>query len=184
VLAAILGAVISPPLKGDPYPGLLPPLREQWRNLGTWTRVAIIGGPAVVGLLVLAVNVRAGLTLLVLFAGVEAASAVFVKNRTDRHNAAVERGEIPRAADPHFRSVGAMHLPAEVSDRLDVLGFPSYDIGKVLRFDGGWLVKHRNPRDVGAVVGDDGESALFDPRRMTDLWAATEYLAGRGHEPP
>jgi hypothetical protein len=175
--------VISPPLKGDPYPGLLPPLRDQWRNLPTRARVAIIGGPAVVGLLILAINVKAGVTALVLFAGVEAASAVFVKNRTDRHNAAVERGEIPRAADPHFRSVDAVQLPAEVSVRLDRLGFPSYDIGKVLRFDGGWLVKHRNPRDVGAVAGDDGQTALFDPRLVNDLWAATEYLAGRGREP-
>jgi hypothetical protein len=175
--------VISPPVKGSTYPGLLPPLREQWRSLGAGTRAAIIGVPLVVALLILLANVKAGLTLLVLFAGVEAASAVFIKNRTDRHNASIERGEIPRVPDPNFRSVDAVQLPAEVCARISPLGFPPNDIGTVLRFDGGWLVKHRNPRDVGVVAGDDGEVALFDPRRVTDLWAATEYVAGRGHEP-
>jgi hypothetical protein len=145
--------------------------------------VAIIGVPLIIALLIMLANVEAGVTLLVLFAGVEAASAVFVKNRTDRHNAAVERGEIARVPDPNFRSVDAIQLPAEVSARISPLGFPDDDIGAVLRFDGGWLVKHRNPRDVGVVAGDDGEAALFDPRRVTDLWAATEYMAGRGHEP-
>jgi hypothetical protein len=138
--------------------------------------------PLVIALLILLANVKAGLTLLVLFAGVEAASAVFVKNRTDRHNAAIERGEIPRVPDPNFRSVDAIQLPADVSARISRLGFPADDIGAVLRFDGGWLVKHRNPY-VGVVAGDDGEVALFDPRRVTDLWAATEYVSGRGHEP-
>ena len=175
--------MISPPLKGEPYPGLIPPFREQWGRLSTRTRVTIMGVPAAVAALIMIANLRAGLTTLVLFAGVEAASAVFVKNRTDRHNAAVERGEIASVADPHFQAAEAFELPAEVSFRLAGLGFPGDDIGTVLRFDSGWLVKHRNPRDVGAVVGDDGEAALFDPRRVTDLWAVTEYLAGRGHEP-
>jgi hypothetical protein len=175
--------VISPPLKGDQYPGLLPPFRDQWRNLAARTRATVIGVPLVIALLILLANVKAGLTLLVLFAGVEAASAVFVKNRTDRHNAAIGRGEIPRVPDPNFRSVDAIQLPVEVSARISRLGFPDDDIGTVLRFDGGWLVKHRNPRDVGVVAGDDGGAALFDPRRVTDLWAASEYLAGRGHEP-
>jgi hypothetical protein len=175
--------VISPPRKGSPYPGLLPPVREQWRSLGAPTRAAIIAVPLAIALLILLANVKAGITLLVLFAGVEAASAVFVKNRTDRHNAAIERGEIPRVPDPHFVSLDAIQLPAEVSARISPLGFPPDDIGTVLRFDGGWLIRHRNPRDVGVVAGDDGEAALFDPRRVTDLWAATEYMAGRGHEP-
>jgi len=146
-------------------------------------RVACVGVPAAVVVVVLIVNLTAGVTAAVLAGGVGAATSVFAKNRTDRHNAAVERGEIERAADPHFKSFDPTQLGSDVAARLARLGYPADDVGDLMSFDGGWLVRHRNPRDVAAVVGDDGGHALFDPRRMTDLWAVTEYLAGRGHEP-
>jgi hypothetical protein len=175
--------VIDPPQSGDPYPGLLPAVGDQWLLLDRRVRIAVVAVPSAVVVVVLLVNLTAGVTAAVLAVGVAAASAVFVRNRTDRHNAAVERGDIECAADPHFESLDPAGLDSDVAARLARLGYPPDDVGDLMRFDGGWLVRHRNPRDVAAVVGDDGGHALFDPRRITDLWAVTEYSAGRGHEP-
>jgi hypothetical protein len=36
---------------------------------------------------------------------------------------------------------------------------------------------------VAVVLGDDGRHAYFDPRRVDDFRAASEYRAGRGREP-
>jgi hypothetical protein len=115
--------------------------------------------------------------------GADLATVTYVKNRTDRHNAAVDRGEIVVRDDPHLRPVSPTELDPVVVERLSTIGYPPPDVGVVLRFDGGWLVKRRHRRDVAVVVGDDLGCARFDPRSTTDLWAATEYLAGRGREP-
>lgn len=172
--------MIAPPRKGEPYPARLPPVREQWRRLSPVLRRALVAAPLVVIGAAFALNVTAGVTVAVLLVGVAAATATFAKNRTDRHNAAVDRGEIRTVADPHFRADGA---PApSLVERLGGLGFAADDIGAVTRFDGGWLVRRRNPRDVAVVLGEDGGCAYFDPRTVSDLWAATEYLAGRGRE--
>ncbi len=175
--------MIEPPQRGDPYPGLLPPVRDQWLRLDRRVRIAALGLPSALVVVVLLVNLTAGVTAAVLATGVAAATIVFAMNRTDRHNAAVERGEIESVADPHFQSFDPTQLDSDVAARLAGLGYSGDDVGDLMRFDGGWLVRHRNPRDVAAVVGDDGGHGLFDPRRITDLWAVTEYLAGRGHEP-
>ncbi len=175
--------MIDPPQSGDSYPGLLPSVRDQWLGLRGGVRAAVVGIPSVVVVVVLLVNLTAGVTAAVLAVGVAAVTGVFARNRTDRHNAAVERGEIECAADPHFRSLDPTQMDPAVRERLARLGYSGDDVGDLMRFDGGWLVRHRNPRDVAAVVGDDGGHGLFDPRRITDLWAVTEYLAGRGHEP-
>jgi hypothetical protein len=115
--------------------------------------------------------------------GVGAATAVYAKNRTDRHNAAVDRGEIRVVPDPHLQRLAMVSLDAGVLDRLAIVGYPANDIGEVTRFDGGWIVKRRNRRDVSVVIGDDGGHAFFDPRWVDDLRAAAEYRAGRGREP-
>lgn len=175
--------MIQPPHKGDPYPGLLPPVRVQWLRLALVTRVALIAIPVVLVVVVLAANVKAGITAAVLILGVAAATFIFAKNRTDRHNAAVERGEIIAAPDPHFRPTNRDALDPDVLPRLDRIGYARSDLGQIARFDGGWLVKRRNSREVAVVLGDDGGCALFDPRTVTDLWAVTEYRAGRGREP-
>lgn len=127
-------------------------------------------------------NWRAGVAMSLLVLGMAAASVVYVKNRTDRHNAAVERGEIRSIPDPHFHPVERSALPAELVERTAALGHPLADLGKVLRYDRGWVVRQRNPRDVAVVLGDDGGWARFDPRRVTDLWAVAEYDAGRGRD--
>jgi hypothetical protein len=145
--------------------------------------VAIVLIPLVFIAAVLAADVAVGAVVGVMIVGVGAASAAYLKNRTDRHNAAVDRGEIPVVADPHLQPVAAVVLDAPVLERLNLLGFPRADIGEVTRFDGGWLVKRRNRRDVSVVVGDDGDHAYFDPRWVDDLRAASEYRAGRGREP-
>ena len=155
-------------------------MRQQWRRLGPGLRAALVAAPVVVIGATFALDVRVGATVAVLLVGVAAATATFAKNRTDRHNAAVDRGEIQTVADPHFAD-GGRPEPALV-ERLGGLGFAADDIGRITRFDGGWLVRRRNPRDVAAVLGDDGGCAYFDPRTVTDLWAAAEYLAGRGRE--
>jgi hypothetical protein len=174
--------VISPPGRDDLYPGRLPPVPEQWSRLATGTRVAAVVVPLAVIGLALAVDVRAGVTVAVLIAGAAAATVVFVKNRSDRHNAAVDRGEIRVIADPSFRSATADDLPSGRLAPIAELGPGRGAIGRVTRFDGGWIVHQRNPRDVAVVLGDDGGWARFDPRTVTDLWAVAEYRAGRGHD--
>jgi hypothetical protein len=175
--------MIEPLRKGQPYPGRLPPVRTQWRRLDRWVRLAMVGIPAVLVAIVLAVDLAIGVVVLVMVLGVGAATTVYAKNRTDRHNAAVDRGEIRVVPDPHLRSVDATSLDGAVLERLAALGFWPNDIGQVTRFDGGWLVKRRNRRDVSVVVGEDGGHAYFDPRWVDDLWAAAEYRSGRGREP-
>ena len=160
----------------------MPPVAVQWARLSPGLRVASVAVPLAVILLALAFDVRAGATVAVMVVGAAVASAVYVKNRSDRHNAAVDRGEIRSIPDPHFRPSSLDDLPA---GRLaSVEGFAAHPatLGRIVRFDGGWIVGRRNPRDVAVVVGDDGGWALFDPRTVTDLWAVGEYLAGRGHD--
>jgi hypothetical protein len=159
-------------------------VRTQWQHLSLWLRVVLIVVPVVIVAGVFLFDVAAGLTALVFVAGAVAATVVYAKNRTDRHNAAVDRGDIKVAADPHFRTAHPEELSPDEWERLARLDFDRGDVGRIQRFDGGWLVRRRNPRDVAAVIGDDGELARFDPRAVSDLWAATEYLAGRGHEYP
>jgi len=171
--------MISPPRPGDAYPGRLPPVRQQWARLSVAARVPMITLPLLVVVLVLVFSPAAGVTLAVLFAGAGAATVMYAKNRTDRHNAAVDRGDIALAPDPHFERVQTRDIPADLVSRLDRLGCTP---GRVVRFDVGWIVRQRNPRDVALVIGDDGGWARFDPRLVNDLWAATEYRAGRGHE--
>jgi len=146
-------------------------------------RVAVVGGPLLVALLIFLVSVPAGAAVAVMVVGADLATVTYVKNRTDRHNAAVERGEITVRDDPHLRPVSPADLDPDVVERLSSIGYPRPDLGEVLRFDGGWLVKRRDRRDVAVVVGDDEGWARFDPRSVSDLWAATEYLAGRGRDP-
>jgi hypothetical protein len=147
-------------------------------------RAVLVAVPVLIVVGAFLVDVAAGLTSLVFVAGAAAATVVYAKNRTDRHNAAVDRGDIRVAADPHFRPAHPEELGPNEWDRLARMGFGHGDVGRIQRFDGGWLVWRRNPRDVAAVVGDDGDWAQFDPRAVNDLWAATEYLSGRGHEGP
>lgn len=174
--------MISPPRRGQPYPGRLPPLRDQWRRLNGLLRVVLVAGPLIVIAALLAASLTVGATAAVFFGGAAAATVVFAKNRTDRHNAAVDRGEIAVAPDPHLRPAGLEELNGDGWALLERLGFDRADVGQVQRFEGGWLVRRRNPRDIAAVIGDDGGCAQFDPGPVSDLWAVTEYLAGRGHE--
>jgi hypothetical protein len=159
-------------------------VRKQWLRLALSLRVVLLVVPVVIVAAGFLLGVAAGLTALVFVVGAAAATVVYAKNRTDRHNAAVDRGDIKVAADPHFRDAHPEDLGPNEWERLARLGFHRGDAGRTQRFDGGWLVWRRNPRDVAAVLGDDGEWAQFDPRRVSDLWAAAEYLAGRGHEGP
>jgi hypothetical protein len=175
--------LIQPLRKGEPYPGRLPTVRARWRRLSWSTRLAIVGPPLVLIGVVLIADVTVGLVVAVMVIGVGAATAVYTKNRTDQHNAAVDRGEIRVVPDPHLRELTVTSLDAGVLGRLAVVGYPADDIGEVTRFDGGWIVKRRNRRDVSVVIGDDGGHALFDPRWVDDLRAAAEYRAGRGREP-
>jgi hypothetical protein len=178
-----LDPVIEPLRKGEPYPGRLPPLRIQWRRLSGGTRLLIVGLPVLLVAALLAANLTIGTVVAVMVLGAGAATVVYAKNRTDRHNAAVDRGEIPVVADPHLRPSTAASLDPAVLERLARLQYPADDIGEVTRFDGGWLVKRRNRRDVSVVIGEDGGHAYFDPRWVDDLRAAAEYRAGRGREP-
>lgn len=174
--------MIAPPRQGQAYPGRLPPVRDQWARLSPATKVAAIVGPVIVVLAIAAVNAAAAVTIGVLIIGMEVATAVYVKNRTDRHNGAVDRGEIRVVDDPHFIDLDRSQLPAAVAGKLLLDALEPADVGRVRRFDGGWIVGRRNPRDVAVIVGDDGGWARFDPRRVTDLWAVAEYRAGRGRE--
>jgi hypothetical protein len=175
--------MIEPLHKGEAYPARLPPVRTQWRRVPRPGRLAIVGGPLVVVAALFAADGRAGVVGAVMVGGVGAASALYVKNKTDRHNAAVDRGEIPVVDDPHLQAATMMALPSDMLDRLATLGYPAADIGEVTAFVGGWIVKRRNRHDVSVVVGDDGGHAFFDPRWVDDLRAAAEYRAGRGREP-
>lgn len=175
--------MISPPRPGQEFPGRLPPVRAQWAELSPATRVALVVIPLAVLAPLAAVSPAVGATVAVLVVGVAAATAVYVKNRTDRHNAAIDRGEIEVVADPHFADAARSDLPAEVLARLRMDRLDPEGVGRVRRFDDGWIVRRRNPRDVAVLVGDDGGWARFDPRRVTDLWAVAEYRAGRGREP-
>jgi hypothetical protein len=175
--------VIDPLPKGEPYPGRLPPLRTQWRRVSPAVRIGVILGPLLFLVIMFAASVDVGTVAAVLVVGVWAATAVYIKNRTDRHNAAVDRGEIRVVADPHLEAIPLDAVDGDVVDRLSRLGYPPDDIGQVTRFDGGCIVKRRNRRDVSVVVGDDGGVAYFDPRWVDDLRAASEFRAGRGREP-
>ncbi|HWE55762.1 MAG TPA: hypothetical protein VG435_09625 [Acidimicrobiales bacterium] len=174
--------MISPPRRDDLYPGRLPPVRAQWQAWAPGARAASIVAPLLLVAIVFAVDIRAGATVAVLVVGMALASAVYVKNRTDRHNAAVDRGEIRVLPDPGFRPAAVADLPADVIRRLTDLGHGPEDLGRVVAFDGGWIARQRNPRDVAVVLGDDGGWARFDPRTVTDLWAVGEYTAGRGRD--
>lgn len=143
--------------------------------------VSVVGPLAVVAV-ALALDLRAGVTLAVLWIGIAAATAVYVKNRTDRHNAAVDRGEVRALPDPHFRPARPEDVPARLLRGVDGLDGDLSLVGRVVAFDGGWIIRRPNPRDVAVVVGEDGGWARFDPRRVTDLWAVGEYLAGRGRD--
>jgi hypothetical protein len=175
--------VIDPLPKGEPYPGRLPPLRTQWRRVSRAVRLSVILGPLLLLVILFAASVPIGTVAAVMVVGVWAATAVYVKNRTDRHNAAVDRGEIRIVADPHLQPISMVALAPSVLDRLQELGYSQNDIGQVTRFDGGCIVKRRNRNDVSVVLGDDGGIAYFDPRWVDDLRAASEYRAGRGREP-
>jgi hypothetical protein len=175
--------MIDPLRKGEPYPARLPPVREQWRRVSLPARLAVVGIPVAVVIILIIANPAFGAVVGVMLAGVGVASAIYVKNRTDRHNAAVDRGEIRVVADPHLHPTSVSSLDQAVVDRLTALGYPPDDTGEVTGFDGGWIVKRRNRRDVSVVVGVDGGFAYFDPRWVDDLRAAAEYRAGRGREP-
>lgn len=144
-------------------------------------KAAIVIPPVAVVAIVLALDVTFAVAMAVLFAGSGAATVVYLKNRTDRHNAAVDRGEIPIVADPHFSPVAG--LDAGLARSLERIGYPTVGLAPVVRFDGGWLVKRRSRVELAVVIGDDGGHAYFDSRAVSDLWAATEYLEGRGREP-
>ena len=175
--------MIQPLRKGDPYPGRIPPVRVQWSRLNPAARLIIVVFPtAIVGGL-FAASVAAGVAAAVLAVGVALATATYVKNRTDRHNAAVERGEIRVPPDPHLTRVEPSSMKPELLQRLEGLGYPAGQLSRVQRFDGGWLVERRQRTELGMVFGDDGGIAYYDPRCAPDIWAATEYLAGRGREP-
>jgi hypothetical protein len=160
----------------------MPPVWQQWRQLAPRTRALALAIPIVFAAVVLAVSLVLGVFVLVLLVGSALATVVYAKNRTDRHNAAVDRGEIRVADDPNFRPASVADLDATALARLDQLGIDRTRLGRVVRFDGGVLVKQRTRTELAAVLGDDGGAALFDPRAVTDLRAASEYRAGRGRE--
>lgn len=174
--------MISPPTKSDLIGEPMPSVREQWGRTPIRTRTVVVAVPVLVVLVVLAVNATAAASLAVLLFGAALVTAVFVKNRSDRYNAAIGSGEIRPLFDHNLRPAGADDLPADVRAGLGYWGVGPDQFGRVARFDGGWLVTNRNPRDVAVVAGDDGGWARFDPRRVPDAWAASEYLAGRGRE--
>ena len=175
--------MIEPLRKGEPYPGRLPPVREQWRRLRAASRALIIAVPSGIVVVLFAVSVAAGVAAAVLALGAGLATGTYVKNRTDRHNAAVDRGEIRVPPDPNLRRVDPSSLEPEVRHRLTAVGFAINEIGRVERFDGGWLVEPRRRAELAVVLGDDGGLAYYDARWVPDMRAATEFTAGRGREP-
>jgi hypothetical protein len=152
-------------------------------RLSRLTRRLLVGVPVLLVAVLLLVNLTVGVTAGVLLVGVAAATATFVKNRTDRHNAAVDRGEIRVPPDPGLRPADVGELPPGLLPGLARFEIPAADIARVTRFEGGWLVRPRQADETAVVAGDDGGWARYDPRLVTDLWAATEYRAGRGREP-
>ena len=155
----------------------------QWRRLALATRLVVILVPAAIVGVLFALNVAAGVAGAVLAAGAGMATATYVKNRSDRHNAAVDRGEIRVPPDPHLTAVQPSSMEPRLRERLEQLGYPAGQLGRVQRFDGGWVVERRQRAELAVVVGDDGGIAYYDPRWVPDIRAATEYLAGRGREP-
>ncbi len=115
--------VIDPLPKGEPYPGRLPPLRTQWRRVSPGVRLGVILGPLLLLVILFAASVQIGTVAAVMVVGVWAATAVYVKNRTDRHNAAVDRGEIRIVADPHLQPV-----PVGARRLLSSIGCTTWDI--------------------------------------------------------
>lgn len=174
--------MIEPLRRGEPFPGRRPPVREQWGDLPRPARLTALSVPLAIIAIVLAVNLVAGVAVAVLLIGAAAATITYVKNRTDRHNAAIDRGELRVPDDPHLARVDPSALDATLLRRLADLGYGLGDLGQTKRFDGGWIAKHRNLRDIAVVVGDDGGIAYFDPRWVPDVHAATQYLAGNGRE--
>lgn len=81
----------------DDAPTPLPPVREQWRRLSSYAKLAAVAVPLAVVGVVMAIDLRAGVTVAVLFAGMGAASVVYVKNRTDRVNAAMAEEQRERS---------------------------------------------------------------------------------------
>jgi hypothetical protein len=175
--------MIQPLQKGEPYPGRVPPVRVQWKRVPRASRILIVVLPVVLIGGLFAASVAAGVAAAVLGVGAAAATATYVKNRTDRHNAAVDRGEIRVPPDPHLRRVPPSNIDPTVQERLMMLGYPVSQIERAQRFDGGWLIERRSRAELGVVIGDDGGLAYYDPRWVPDVRAATEYLAGRGREP-
>lgn len=175
--------MIEPLRKGEPYPGRLPPVPVQWARLPRLSRILIVALPLVLIGGLFAASVAAGVAAAVLGLGAAAATATYVKNRSDRHNAAVDRGEIRVPPDPHLQRVHPQSIEPTARDRLARLGYPVAEIGRALRFDGGWLVERGSRAELAVVVGDDGGVAYYDPRWVPEIRAATEYLAGRGREP-
>jgi hypothetical protein len=172
---------IAPPPRGEPYPGRLPAVSARWKRQSPAAKAAIVVPPVVVVAIALALDLTFGVVVAVLVAGSAAATVTYLKNRTDRHNAAVDRGEIPVVADPHFAPVSG--LDGGLARELERIGYPTVGLGAVVRFDGGWLVRRRSRTELAVVIGDDGGHAYFDSRAVSDLRAATEYLAGRGRDP-
>lgn len=175
--------MIEPLHKGHPYPGRLPPLVDQWRDVPLTIRLVVTVVPSALVVAVLVLYLRAGVAAAVLIFGAAAATVTYVKNRTDRHNAAIDRGDLVVPDDPHLARVDPSNLERSVVDRLNTLGYGQGQIGQLKRFDGGWVAKRRNLSDIAVVLGDDGGVAYFDPRWVPDIHAANEYLAGRGREP-
>jgi hypothetical protein len=159
-------------------------VRVQWAELPLTARLVVTWVPAAIVVLLVALNPAAGVAAAVLVLGAAAATVTYVKNRTDRHNAAIDRGELQVPDDPHLVRVDPSALDGATGGRLAELGYAPGDIGQVKRFDGGWIAKRRNVRDIAVVIGDDGGVAYFDPRWVPDVHAANEYLAGRGLERP
>jgi len=174
--------LIEPLRKGEAYPGRLPPVREQWARVRPASRALLIAVPAAIVGVLFALGVAAGVAGAVLAVGAGLATVTYVKNRTDRHNAAVDRGEIRVPPDPHLRRVEPSNMEPAAQQRLADLGFPADEIGRVERFDGGWLVERRRRTELAIVLGDDGGVAYYDPRWVPDMRAATEFIAGRGRD--
>ena len=109
--------MIDPLPKGEPYPGGCR-RATQWRRVSPAVRLRCDPGPLLLLVILFAASVQTGAVAAVMVVGVWAATAVYVKNRTDRHNAAVDRGEIRVVADPHLHPVPVGALAAPVVDRL------------------------------------------------------------------
>jgi hypothetical protein len=140
-------------------------VRRQWSSLRPELRAVLVVVPALVVVILLLVDVVIGATIAVLLGGAAVTTAMYVKNRTDRHNAAVDRGEIATGPDLHFVDADSTALGPLEQDALAQLGIRPGDVGRVTKFEGGWIVRRRNPRDVAAVIGPDGGMDQFDRHR-------------------